>query len=61
MDNGGKVEAAYVAGDTKHQHSWARDNEIHDLENTVNTPLVFTTVEFFDRANSPLPDSVRRN
>ena len=28
---------------------------IHDLENTGTADIVFTTVEFLDSANEPLP------
>ena len=28
---------------------------IHDLENTGSADIVFTTVEFLDSANAPLP------
>ena len=28
---------------------------IHDLENTGTADIVFTTVEFLDSANAPLP------
>ena len=35
---------------------------IHDLENIGDTVLAYTTVEFLDSANAPLPipDSARR-
>lgn len=62
MDDGTTVEAIYAAGDTKHHHYEAGEYKIHDLENTGDTTLVFTTVEFLDSANAPLaiPDSVKR-
>lgn len=63
MDDGTIVEAVYAAGDTRHHHYAAGDYKIHDLKNTGDTTLVFTTVEFLDSANAPLdiPDSARRS
>ncbi|MBQ1203034.1 MAG: hypothetical protein IIX61_04400 [Loktanella sp.] len=63
MDDGTIVEAVYAVGDTKHHRYAAGECKIHDLQNTGDTPLVFTTVEFLDSANAALsiPDSVRRN
>ena len=29
--------------------------KVHDLENIADTELIFTTVEFLDCANPPLP------
>ncbi|XWN33388.1 MAG: hypothetical protein ROR55_10105 [Devosia sp.] len=62
MDDGQTVETTYAAGDTKHFSYGPGEFKIHDLENIGNTDLVFTTVEFFDGANNPLPvpDSVRK-
>ncbi|MGL4240481.1 MAG: hypothetical protein ACRCTI_05140 [Beijerinckiaceae bacterium] len=51
----------YKAGDTKHFTFGPGEFMIHDLENVGATPLVFTTVEHLDSANTPLavPASVR--
>lgn len=61
MDDGSTVEAVYQAGSTKHHVYGAGERKIHDLENVGDTDLVFTTVEFLDSRNPPLPvpDSVR--
>jgi quercetin dioxygenase-like cupin family protein len=61
MDDGTTVEAIYAAGDTRHEQYGPGQYKIHDLENTGDTALVFTTVEFLDSANAalPLPESVR--
>lgn len=61
MDDGSIVEAVYAVGDTKHHRYAAGEYKIHDLQNTGDTPLVFTTVEFLDSPNPPLPvpDRVR--
>jgi hypothetical protein len=53
--DGTMVEAAYVAGETKHHVYGAGEYKVHDLENIGPTELIFTTVEFLDSANPPLP------
>lgn len=62
MQDGSTVEAVYAAGDTKHHHYGPGEYKIHDLENTGDEALVFTTVEFLDSDNDalPLPDSLKR-
>jgi quercetin dioxygenase-like cupin family protein len=60
--DGSTVETSYDAGETRHE-SYARGEfKVHDLENIGDTELVFTTVEFLDSANEPLPlpDAVRQ-
>jgi quercetin dioxygenase-like cupin family protein len=60
--DGRTTETTYRAGDTRHMTYGAGEFLIHDLVNIGETPLIFTTVEFLDSANSPLPipDGVRR-
>jgi hypothetical protein len=53
--DGSTVEAAYTAGQTKHHIYGASEYKIHDLENIGATELVFTTVEFLQSGNAPLP------
>jgi beta-alanine degradation protein BauB len=53
--DGTVVEATYAAGQTKHHVYGAGEYKVHDLENTGGTDLVFTTVEFLQCANAPLP------
>lgn len=48
-------EVAYEPGDTQHHTFPAGAFMIHDLENIGPTELSFTTVEFLDSANAPLP------
>ena len=48
-------EVAYVAGQTRHFHFAEGEYLLHDLENVGDTELVFSTVEFLDSANPPLP------
>jgi hypothetical protein len=49
------VEAAYAAGQTCHLTYGPGEFKVHDLENVGDTELIFTTVEFLDGANPPLP------
>jgi beta-alanine degradation protein BauB len=53
--DGTTTEAQYRAGDTKHLSYGAGEFMIHDLENIGETELTFTTVEFLQSANEPLP------
>jgi beta-alanine degradation protein BauB len=47
-------DVEYQPGDTKHHTYGPGAFLIHDLENTGDTALVFTTVEFKESANQPL-------
>lgn len=49
------ADVTYQAGDTRHFSFPKGSYMIHDLENTGDSELVFTTVEFLDSANAPLP------
>ncbi len=53
--NGRVAETAYQAGDTQHLSFSRGEFMVHDLENIGDTNLVFTTVEFLESANPPLP------
>jgi quercetin dioxygenase-like cupin family protein len=59
--DGATVERRYHAGETRHESYGTGEYKVHDLENIGDTELVFTTVEFLDSANEPLPlpDAVR--
>lgn len=57
--DGTVVEAAYTAGQTRHHVYGPGEYKIHDLENTGGTDLIFTTVEFLQSANAPLPLDVK--
>jgi quercetin dioxygenase-like cupin family protein len=61
-EDGRVAETTYAAGDTRHFTFGPGESMQHDLENTGETELVFTTVEFLASANPPLavPDHVRR-
>lgn len=60
-DDGTTYESEYYSGQTQHATYAAGEFKIHDLENIGDTDLLFSTVEFLDSANAPLPlpDSVR--
>lgn len=59
--DGSTVEHSYVAGETRHEVHPAGHYKVHDLENIGDAEMIFTTVEFLDSANKPLPlpDHVR--
>jgi hypothetical protein len=48
-------EVTYVPGQTRHFHFAGGEYLLHDLENVGDTELLFSTVEFRDSANLPLP------
>lgn len=48
-------ETTYEPGDIKHIQFEPGEFMLHDLTNTGNTELLFTTVEFKVSANLPLP------
>ncbi|QJP14214.1 hypothetical protein G3545_11455 [Starkeya sp. ORNL1] len=55
-------ESVYEPGLTRHMAFGPGDFMVHDLANVGDTELTFTTVEFLDSANPPLPvpEHVRR-
>lgn len=61
MHDGSTVETDYYAGETRHESYKHGEFKIHDLQNTGDKELVFTTVEFFGGANEPLllPSNIR--
>jgi hypothetical protein len=61
MHDGRILEKSYAVGETRHESYKAGEFKVHDLENVGDTELAFTTVEFLDSENAPLPvpDSVR--
>jgi quercetin dioxygenase-like cupin family protein len=62
MHDGTTIEKTYLVGETRHETYKSGEYKIHDLENIGDTELAFTTVEFLDSANQPLPvpDDIRR-
>ncbi len=57
--DGSHVDVEYETGDTRHFTFAKGERMTHSLENIGDTALVFTTVEFKDSANAPLPLSGR--
>lgn len=49
------VDVTYFPGETQHLSFAAGGFMTHDLENRGAADLVFTTVEFLDSPNAPLP------
>lgn len=54
-------DSVHYVGETKHFHYGPGDYMLHCVENTGETPLAFTTVEFLDGTNPamPIPDKMR--
>jgi len=55
FEDGRIVEVAHYAGETRHLNFAAGEHMLHSVENIGDTDLVFTTVEFLDSPNKPLP------
>ena len=55
MPDGTYTDVSYSVGDTKHFTFAKGERMTHSLENIGGTDLIFTTVEFKDSANAPLP------
>jgi uncharacterized cupin superfamily protein len=53
--DGGTATVHYDAGETRSLAFAAGESMIHDLENRGDAELIFTTVEYLDSANDPLP------
>ena len=61
FEDGRTSETTHFPGDTRHLHFGKGESMLHCVENLGSTDLLFTTVEFLDSPNPPLPvpDSVR--
>ena len=53
--DGTTVEATYTPGQTRHYIYRLGEFKMHDLENIGSTELIFSTVEFLQSANPPIP------
>jgi len=53
--DGTEKQVTYEAGDIQHLTFGPGQSMMHDLTNTGDAPLIFTTVEFLASANNPLP------
>lgn len=60
--NDGRItETIHYPGDTRHLNFARGESMVHSVANIGDTDLVFTTVEFLDSPNAPLPvpDEIR--
>ena len=48
-------EVRYAVGETRALSFGPSESMLHDIQNTGAADLVFTTIEFLDSANAPLP------
>ncbi|APX18002.1 hypothetical protein BWR17_19115 (plasmid) [Phaeobacter inhibens] len=55
FSDGRITEVTYQTGDTKHFTFATGESMTHSLENIGETDLIFTTVEFKNSTNPPLP------
>ena len=53
--DGSHFDVEYETGDTRHFTFANGERMTHSLENIGDTDLIFTTVEFKNSANAPLP------
>ena len=54
-EDGSITETTHFPGDTRHLTYAKGEHVVHSLENIGDTDLLFTTVEYLDSANAPLP------
>jgi hypothetical protein len=61
FSDGRIADTPHFPGDTRHLNFGPGEFMVHSVENIGETDLVFTTVEFLDSPNAPLPvpDGVR--
>ena len=61
FEDGSIVDVKHFPGHTKHFHYGKGEYLLHSVENIGGTDLLFTTVEFKDSTNEPLPipDGIR--
>ena len=55
FEDGSIAESVHFPGDTKHLTYGPGEYMLHSVENTGDTDLLFTSVEFLQSANAPLP------
>ena len=55
FEDGSITQSVHFPGDTKHLAYGAGEYMLHSVENIGDTDLLFTTVEFLESANRPLP------
>lgn len=54
-EDGSVTESVHFPGDTRHLHYGKGEHLLHCVENIGTTDLLFTTVEYKQSANAPLP------
>ena len=54
-EDGSITETTHFPGDTKHLTYGKGEHLVHSVANVVDTDLLFTTVEYLQSANAPLP------
>ena len=61
FEDGSITETVHFPGDTRHLTYGKGEHLVHSVENVGTTDLLFTTVEYKQSANAPLPvpDGVR--
>jgi len=61
FEDGRILDVSHLPGDTKHLSYGEGEYMLHSVENIGDTELLFTTVEFKQSANAPLPlpDGIR--
>jgi hypothetical protein len=61
FSDGRIADTVHFPGDTRHLNFGPGEFMVHSVENVGETDLIFTTVEFLDSPNAPLPvpDGVR--
>ncbi|TVR10981.1 MAG: hypothetical protein EA385_02095 [Salinarimonadaceae bacterium] len=55
FEDGRIVDVDHFPGDTRHMSFGEGEYMVHSVENIGDADLLFTTVEFLDSANDPLP------
>jgi hypothetical protein len=55
FEDGSITETVHFPGDTRHLNYAAGEYLLHSVENIGDTDLLFTTVEYLQSANEPLP------
>jgi hypothetical protein len=55
FEDGSIVDVEHYAGETRHVTFGPGEYMVHSFENIGTTDLLFTTVEFLDQVNTPLP------
>jgi hypothetical protein len=63
FEDGSSSDVSYFKGETRHLNFGKGEYMIHAVENLGSDDLLFTTVEFLDSPNAPLPipDAMRLN